>query len=61
LLALIRLLFVLERMFSIGKLGTPELLPPGAAMFLFDDLFFPLGTFDDEDALWEPVVALKTR
>ena len=59
LLALMRLLFVLDNMFSIGKLGTPELAPPGAAMFLFDDLFLPLGTFEDADALWEPVVALK--
>lgn len=55
-----RLLFVLDKMFSIGKLGTPELAPPGAAIFLFDDLFLPLGTFVDVDALWEPVVALKT-
>ena len=60
LLALIRLLFVLDSMFSIGKLGTPELLPaPVAAMFLLDDLFLPFGTFDELDAFCEPAVALK--
>ena len=52
LLALMRLLFVLERMFSIGKLGTPEFAPPAAAaMFRLDDLFFPLATFEEVDAL----------
>lgn len=51
---------MLDNIFSIGKLGTPVLAPPGAAMFLFDDLFLPFGTFVDVDALWEPVVALKT-
>ena len=59
LLALMRLLFVLDKMFSIGKFGTPALAGPGAAIFLFDDLFLPLGTFEEAAALWEPVVALK--
>ena len=44
-----RLLLVLERMFSIGKLGTPEFA--AAAMFRLDDLFFPLATFEEVDAL----------
>lgn len=60
LLAFIRLLFVLDKMFSMGKLGTPQLLPaPVAAMFRFDDLFLPFGTFEELEAFWEPAVALK--
>ena len=59
-LALIKLLFVLDHMFSMGKFGTPECAAPGAAIFLFEDLFLPLGTFEEPEALWDPVVALKT-
>ena len=51
LLAFIKLLLVLESKFSIGKLGTPELLPaPAAAIFLFEDLFFPFEALEVEEA-----------